>query len=393
MSIFDRRYETMPRDELRQLQLERLQALLARLRRNVRRYRELLGDARIESLDALDALPMTTPGDMADAFPYGMFALPLREVIRLHPTLGRDGTPLVTGYTRNDLNQWGRLVARQLAANGVTPNDVVQLCLGNGAYRGESGYIRGAESIGASIIAEKAFHIDSQLAMLQNYRPTTLVTTPDNARELMHAMDERRIDPPSLHLTTVLLSRPVDAELRESLAAGLLVGIRCNFGIDEILDPGLCVECENGRFHANEDHFLVEETGGELVLTTLTREAMPLLRYRTRVACNVRHEKCPCGRTGAILEPHGRLDGRLLVREAPVYENQIAEVMAQSRAAGHRYRIRAAERHLIIEIELTNALFSDVMWSLMGLQHEIQEEFKTRLGLETEIRLVMPERG
>jgi phenylacetate-CoA ligase len=390
MRILDRRYEIMPRDELEQLQLERIQALLARLKRNVRRYREVLGDARIESLDNVGRLPFTTPEDLADGFPYGMFALPLREVVRLHPALGFCGKPLVTGYTRNDLAQWGRLVARQLVASGVTPNDVVQICLGSGVYRGASGYVMGAETIEASVIAEEPFHIDSQLAMLRSYRPTMLVTTPDNARELMETMQHRKIDPPSLHLRTVLLSRPVSPETRQSLEAGLLVAVRCNFGVDEILDPGFCVECDQGHFHVNEDQFFVETHDGELVVTTLGREAVPLLRYRTQIACTLRREKCACGRTGAIVEPGGRIDGRLRVREAPLYECQIAEVLAQTRAAGHRFHVEVAEREIIIAIEMSSALFADVMWMLTDLQHEIQNEFKTRLGLDADIRLITP---
>jgi len=391
MTIYDRKYETMPRAQLEQLQLERLQSLLARLRRNVRRYREQLGETHIESLAELNKLPLTTPEDMAAAFPYGMFALPLRETVRLHPTIGPGGRPLVTGYSPNDLAQWGRLVARQLMASGVTANDVVQICLGDGAYRGESGYVLGAEAIEASVIAEKPYHIDSQLAMLQNYRPTMLVTTPDNAQQLVHVMESRKIDPPSLHLRTVLLSRPVDADTREAISAGLLVAVRCNFGIDEILDPGFSLECEEGNLHVNEDQYLIEIKDGELVVTTLVREAMPLLRYCTRISCQLLNQKCPCGRTSAIINPGRRLDGRLLVREARIYENQIAEVLAQTRAANHPFRIQVTERHVVVEIQISKELFSDVIWSLMKLQHEIETEFKSRLGLETEVRLTMPE--
>ncbi|HOF38784.1 MAG TPA: hypothetical protein PLD73_01830 [Candidatus Hydrogenedentes bacterium] len=390
MKVLHRRYETMPRDELEQLQLERLQALLARLKRNVRRYRELLGETRIESLADIGQLPCTTPETLAEAFPYGMFALPLREVVRLHPTLGFRGTPLVTGYTRTDLAQWGRLVARQLVASGVTVNDVVQVCLGSGVYRGASGYVMGAETIEASVIAEEPFHIDSQLAMLQNYRPTMLITTPDNARELMETLERRRMDPPSLHLRTILLTRPVPQETRQALEAGLLVAVRCNFGVDEILNPGFCVECDAGHFHVNEDQFLVEAQDDELVVTTLVREAVPLLRYRTRISATLRRERCPCGRTGAILEPGPRLDGRLRVRESSLYECQIAEVLAQTRAAGHRFHVEVAERHVIVAIEMSSALFSDVMWMLTDLQNELQNEFKMRLGLDADIRLITP---
>jgi len=178
MKIFDLKHETLRADELQQLQLERLQALLVRLKRNVRRYRELLGDARVESLDDLARLPVTQPDELVRSFPYGMFALPLREVIRLYSLVGPAGKQLVTGHTHNDLTHWGRLVARQLVASGMTANDVIQICLGSGLSRDTSGYALGAQLIEASVIAEDAFHLDFQLATLQNYRPTALITTP-----------------------------------------------------------------------------------------------------------------------------------------------------------------------------------------------------------------------
>ena len=392
MSIFDRRYETLPRPELEQLQLERLQALLARLRRNVRRYRELLGDCRVESLDGLAKLPLTAPEDIEDSFPYGLFALPLREVIRLHSILGPKGTPLVVGHTRNDLAQWGRLVARQLVASGVTANDVVQVCQPGSLARGASGYVLGAEAIEASVIAEEPFHIDAQLAMLRNYRPTMLVTTPTNALDLMRTMEQRRVDPPSLNLRTLLLSRPVDAALREQLHAGLLVAVHCTFGVDEILDPGLCVECEEGCLHVNEDHFLAEIVDGELVVTTLMREAMPLLRYRTRIACRKVERKCPCGRTGAVIEPGQRLDGRLCVAETQLYEEQVAEVIKQTRAAGREFTFEVSDRRILVSVGMTEDLFSDMMWPIEDLAREIESEFHIRLGIEAEVTFFSPNR-
>jgi phenylacetate-CoA ligase len=209
MKLLDPKYETMPDDERHQLQLERLQALLVRLKRNVRRYREVIGDVGVESLADLARLPVTHPADLVGSFPYGMFALPLREVIRLHSSVGPRGRQLITGHTQNDLKHWGRLVARQLVATGVTANDVIQINLGNGSSSSFSGYVLGAQSIEASVIAEDPLHIDYQLAMLQNYRPTVLVTKPTNARQLVQQLNQRRIDPQSLHLRTVLLSRPV----------------------------------------------------------------------------------------------------------------------------------------------------------------------------------------
>lgn len=386
MRVFDRRYECMPRAELDQIQLERLQALLVRLKRNVRRHREKLGDRRVQSLQDLPTLPFTTPEEMADSFPYGMFAFPLREVIQLHSAVGPEGRPLVIGHTRNDLAQWGHLVARQLVASGVTANDVIQICLGGGVYEGAAGYLAGAQVIEASVIAEDPARLDYQLAMIQNYRPTVLATTPTNALDLIRTLEHNHLDPQSLQLRTVLLSRPTDDDTRAQIRAGLFAAVQCNFGLGDILDPGFCVECDAGQFHVHEDQFLVEAPDGELVVTTLGREAMPLLRYRTRVACQLIRDKCSCGRTGTLIKPGPRLDKRLCVNEAPLYESQIAHVLSRSRAANHPFHVRVSERHLTVMIEMSPALFADRVWVLEALGREIEADFLSGLGITAEVR-------
>jgi len=389
MNVFDRRYEMMPRAELEQLQLERLQALLARLKRHVRRYREKVAGLRVESLADLSRLPFTTPEEMAEGFPYGMFACPMREIIRLHTTIGPGGKPLVIGHTRNDLTQWGRLVARQLVASGVTANDVIQMCFGGGVY-GAAGYLFGAQVVEASVIAEEPSHVDYQVAMLQNYQPTVLITTPTIALDIMQVIEQRRLDPQSLHLRTVLLSRPVSKETREQLAAGLFARVQCNFGLGEILDPGLCLECEAGCFHVHEDHFLAEVHESELVLTTLCREALPLLRYRTRVRCEMSRGKCACGRSGAMIVPGQRLDGRLCVKESPLYESQIADVLARTKAAGQPFTVNVSDGRLVVSIEISNDLFADTVWVVEGLKREIESDFLARLDVVAEVRFVNP---
>jgi phenylacetate-CoA ligase len=395
MSTFDRRYELMPRAELEQLQLERLQALLARLRRSVRRYREKLAEAPLHSLADVAALPFTTPEEVAASFPYGLFALPLREVIRLHSTLGPAGQPLVIGHTRNDLVQWGRLAARQLAAGGLTAHDVVLISLGGAVHPGASGYVLGAELIEASVIAEEALHIDAQLAMLQTYRPTFLITTPTNAFALVETLEKRRLDPQSLPLRAVLLSRPVDPDTRAHLAARLLAAVQCNFGVSEILDPGLCTECEAGQLHVHEDQFLAETCQGELVLTTLGREAMPLLRYRTHIAAELLPGKCPCGRTAALLRVGPRLDQRFRVKETCFYSPQIAGILAQTRAAGLRFLIQPAEERLRIDLEISKDLFAGTLSGEENPKADIESELAARLGLQAEVRFVesLPEAG
>lgn len=388
--VFDPRLETMPRGETEQLQLERLQALLARLKRNVRRYREQLGDASIQSLADLARLPVTRPEDLITAFPYGMFALPLREVIRLHSTVGPDGKQLVIGHTRNDLSHWGRLVARQLAAANVSNHDVIQICLEGGVFSGAAGYILGAERIEASMIPEDPIHIEYQLATLQNYRATVLITTPSNARDLVAAIEERKIDPQSLNLLTVVLSRPIPPEEREALRSGLFAEVRCGFGIPEILDPGLCVECPEGQLHVNEDQFVAEVRDGELLVTTLCREAMPLLRYATRLACELRTGRCACGRTGSILTPGPRLDGQLRVREKTLYPAQIGDVLARTKAKGHPARHRVTERGVIIALPVTQGIFSDTMRVLEDIKRSVEMEFLSRLGIPAEVQYVSP---
>jgi len=388
MTVFEPKSEAMRLDLLEQVQLERLQALLARLRRNVRRYREPLGEAQVTRLAEVKQLPFTTPEDLVEAFPYGMFALPLREVKRLHSTAGPLGKPLVLGYTANDLRHWGRLAARQLVSAGVTPNDVVQIGFDAGVFGQSFGYLTAAEQIGAPVVPQDPVHIEHQLEVLRNYRTTVLVTTPANALELVALLASRRIDPQSLHLRTVLLSRPIDQRLRGALGVGLFAGVRCTFGIPEIMDPGLCVECEYGLLHANEDHFHVEIDHGELVITTLSREAMPLLRYRTRVACTAARQECPCGRTGLVLTPGARMDGRLLVNETPVYEAQIAQVLAKTRAAGQPFRLDISERGVSVDIAVSQECFGDEMRVLANLRIDIEAEFMARLGIQAKVHFV-----
>ena len=390
MNIFDRRNETMPREAIEQFQLERLQALLARLRRNVPRYRKTIGSLQVESLSDLRNLPVTSPKDLAAAFPYGMFALPLREVIRLHSTVGPNGMQLVIGHTRNDLTQWARLAARQLVAVGGTANDVIQISFAGGAFGQAVGYMLGAELIGASVIPQDAYHTEYQLAMMQSYRASILITTPSQARELAAILDRRGIDPQSLQMRTVLLSRPVSAEDRDYLKTGLFAEIRFSFGVAEVLNPGLCVECEHGRFHVNEDQFIVEVEDGELLVTTLAREAMPLLRYATRIRCGVDHAKCPCGRTGATLKPGERLDGRLRVNEMPLYKDQIQALLATTRAAGHRFMTEISESQVTIFLEVTEKLFPDTVRELEDLKEEIETEFMSRLGIRAEVAYLAP---
>lgn len=390
MNVFDLKHETLSAEARTQLQLERLQALLARLRRTVPRYRKILGSFDAPSLADVRRLPATTPEDLAAAFPYGMFALPLREVIRLHSAVGPGGMQLVIGHTRNDLAHWGRLAARQLAAAGGSAHDLTQVGFGGGTFGQSLGYMLGAEQLGASVIPQEAYHTEYQLAMMQSYRASILITTPTQAHELAQVLEQRGIDPQSLPLRTVLLSRPVPDEERERIRTGLFADVRCTFGAAEVLDPGLCVECSERRFHVNEDEFLVEIEGGELIVTTLVREAMPLLRYRTRIRCGLERPRCPCGRTGAVLTPGDRLDGRLRVNEMPLYRPQIEALLKETRAAGNPFLVDISDRAVRISILVTRELFPDTVRHMQALEAEIESRFFTHLGIRATVAFLGP---
>lgn len=390
MKIFDDHYESLAAEDREQLQLERLQALISRLRRNVPRYRKSLGNLQVASLDELPTVRPTSPEDLAAAFPYGMFALPLREVIRLHSTIGPGGMQIVVGHTRNDLAHWGRLAARQLTAVGGSEHDVIQIGFVGGAFGQALGYMLGAEQIEASVIPQDAYHPEYQLAMMQSYRASILITTPTQARDLIDILSKRGIDPQSLQLRAVLLARPVPDDVREELQTDLFSRVHCTFGAGEILDPGLCVACDEGRFHVNEDEFLVEIVNGELLVTTLIREAMPLLRYRTQIRCEAERERCPCGRTGIVLKPTGRLDGRLRVNEMPLYRNQIEALLAQTRAKGHPFLLDISEREVRVAIMVTADLFSDTIRTMQALKTEIEGAFMEQLGVRAAVEYLGP---
>lgn len=386
MNIFDPRNEALDRDRLEQFQLERLQALAARLKRNVRRYRDALDATPITALDDLAALPVTEPDDLISALPYGMFALPLREVMRLHSIVGPNGRQMVVGHTRNDLMHWGRLVARQLIAAGVNAHDVLQIYFAGGNFEAAFGFMRGAETIEASVVPDDPFHIEYQLATLINYRVTVLITTPTNAFQLAALMDSSGRAPQDLLLRHIILTRPVSRADRDRLHDELFAEVTCTFGVDEVLNPGLCVECAHGHLHVNEDQFLVETRNGELLVTTLCREAMPLLRYATRIACDTVQIDCACGRTGITVQPKHRLDDRLLINETPLYRQQIEAVLAGTAAAGHKFSIETNDQGIVVGIDVSKAIFQDTMGGLIDLKDEITREFATRLGIPAEVQ-------
>ncbi len=357
--------ETMDREEIGQLQLERLEATLNRAQRSVPFYRRRFAEAGFEaeglrSLDDLRRLPFTTKRDLRDNHPYGMFAVPLRDVVRVHASSGTTGLATAVGYTRNDLRSWSDLVARVLVAGGVGKDDVVQVAFDYGLFTGAFGFHQGAELLGASVIPVSSASARRQLGIMKDYRSTALVCTPSYAMTLADAAIEAGLKPGTLSLRHGLFgAEPWSESMRADLQAKLKLVATDNYGLSEVGGPGLAGECLDRRgLHVAEDHFLVEVvdpetlapvpdgTVGELVVTTLTREAMPVVRFRTHDLASLARVPCACGRTMARMSRvKGRTDDLILVKGARFFPSEIEAVLLEVEGTEPHYEIVLERRH------------------------------------------------
>ncbi|HSH13222.1 MAG TPA: phenylacetate--CoA ligase, partial [Desulfurivibrionaceae bacterium] len=339
--------ECISREDLAQLQLERLQATLCRVASHVpfyrKKFKELaISPEDISSLDDLRKLPFTTKQDLRDNYPYGLFAVPLREVVRIHASSGTTGQATVVGYTHNDIKNWASLVARILTGAGVTKDDVVQIAFGYGMFTGGFGLHYGAETVGASVIPMSSGNTKRQIQIMQDFRTTALVCTPSYALLLADVMEEKGINPNALSLKYGLFGgEPWSEAMRREIQDKLNIIATDNYGLSEVMGPGVAGECqERNGLHLNEDHFLVEVINpetlepvapgeiGELVITTLTKEAFPVVRYRTRDLTRLLPGPCPCGRTLTRMQRVlGRTDDMLIIKGVNVYPSQIEEVL------------------------------------------------------------------
>jgi len=321
--------ERMEREELQQLQLERLQATLHRVYMNVPFYRKKFDELGIDpdgfkSLSDLRNLPFTSKHDLMDNYPYGLFAVPLREVVRIHASSGTTGMSTVVGYTKNDIKTWSNLVARILTAGGITKDDVVQIAFGYGLFTGGFGLHYGAERIGASVIPISSGNTRRQVKIMQDFKTTALVCTPSYALLIADGISEAGINVNSLSLKYGLFgAEPWSEGMRQEIQQRLKIAATDNYGLSEVMGPGVAGEClERNGLHINEDHFLAEVIDphtlqpvppgevGELVITTLTKEAFPVIRFRTRDLTRLITEPCPCGRTLAKM---GKVMGRRMI--------------------------------------------------------------------------------
>jgi phenylacetate-CoA ligase len=406
--------ECLPREELRKLQLQRLQKTLALVADNVPCYQSKFRDlgfqpGDLHSLEDLRHLPFTTKEDLRVNYPYGMFAVPMREVVRIHSSSGTTGKPTVVGYTKEDIKVWTELVARFMTAAGVTQEDIVHIAFGYGLFTGAFGLHYGSEAIGASVIPISGGNTDKQLMIMQDYCSSVLVCTPSYGLTLADRMEKQGIDPSSLALRVGLFgAEPWSEQMRVELEQRLGIIATDNYGLSEIMGPGVAGECLYKQgMHFAEDHFLAEiidpDSGevlpegsvGELVITSLTKQAFPMVRYRTRDITRLNYGTCECGRTLARMEKtRGRSDDMLIIKGVNVFPTQIEEVLFQVEGCEPHYQLIVDRENnmdsLEVQVEVNENIFFDEMKQQRQFVVQAEKRLATVLGVSAKVKLVEP---
>jgi phenylacetate-CoA ligase len=414
MAIYDREAEQMDRAELAQLQLERLQATLTRVYKNVKFYKkkfDAMGFLPEDclALEDLRRLPFTTRHDLARAYPYEMFAVPLREVVRIHSSTGSPGNPIVMGYTARDLKNWAKLAARVLTAAGVDRDDVVQVTLSYGLLTSAFGLHYGVELLGASVIPTGPGGTARQVQIMRDYRTTVLISTPGYALIIADQLEKSGMDAKDLFLKVGLLAgEPWTEEQRADIESRLFLTALDNYALSEAMGPGVAGECRQRLgMHLNEDHFLAEiidpATGsvlppgdtGELVLTTISREATPLVRFRTGDLTSLDLAPCPCGRTLARLSRiAGRTDNVVVVKGINIFPERVGQILAAFSGEEPAYQLVLGTEgnldFLEIRIEVGEGLFFDKMTLQRELVHKLSHKLSQGIGVTPRVKLVEP---
>ncbi len=409
---WQRDQECLPRPQLEQLQVKRLKNTLRRVGTNVPFYRNKFQELKIDpekitSLDDLRDYPFTLKQDLRDNYPYGLFAVPLREVVRVHSSSGTTGMATVVGYSQNDIVVWSDLVARVLCGAGVTPDDVIQIAFGYGLFTGGFGLHYGAERLGASVIPISSGNTKRQIQIMQDFKTTALVCTPSYALKMADVMMDMGVNPNGLSLRYGLFgAEPWSEAMRLEINERLGIRATDNYGLSEVMGPGVAGECQecNG-LHVNEDHFYIEVLDpdslepvapgevGELVITTLTKEAFPVIRYRTRDLTRLIPEPCPCGRTSVrVSRMMGRSDDMLIIKGVNVFPTQIEAVLFEIEGTEPHYRLIVErennEDKLTVMVEVIESMFFDEMKKQRTLIDAIKKRMASELGIGVQIKLV-----
>ncbi|MDE6004542.1 MAG: phenylacetate--CoA ligase [Oscillospiraceae bacterium] len=412
--FFQKDIETMPRQEIEKLQLERLKHQVQYCMDHVKFYNERLTKAgvtadKIKTLSDIKYIPYTTKADIRDNYPFGLFAKPMKEIVRIHASSGTTGKPTVVGYTRNDLNNWSDCVARLCTAVGVNDEDVAQISFGYGLFTGALGLHYGLEKIGCAVIPISSGNTQKQAMILKDFGTSVLISTPSYAMYMSEVAHEMGISNDDLKLRIGLFgSEGCTDALRDKIEKGFGLFSTDNYGMSELMGPGVAGECEyRCGLHFAEDHFIPEiinsETGevlpagekGELVITTLTKEGIPMLRYRTKDITRIHYEPCKCGRTHARMEKvQGRSDDMLKIRGVNVFPSQIESVMANLEGISPHYELILTRKnytdYLEVRIEIIDEKLLENFSDLERLQKQSADKLKTVLGIQAKVTLVAP---
>ncbi len=407
--------ETLPRVGLESIQLRRLKHLVARVYKTVAPYRRKM-DAiglkpdDIKTLADLAKLPFTVKDDLRDNYPFGLFTVPLDEVVRVHASSGTTGKPTVVGYTAKDIETWSGVMARALCCAGATKDDMVHNAYGYGLFTGGLGAHYGIERLGATAIPVSGGNSKRQITIMKDFGSTVLLSTPSYALNLAEAMDSMDIDPKSLSLRVGIFgAEPWSENMREEVERKLNLKATDIYGLSEVMGPGVAQECLHTTrgMHIFEDHFLPEiidpDSGevlppgekGELVFTTLTKEAFPIIRYRTKDISRLFYEPCGCGRTLVRMEKvTGRTDDMLIIRGVNVFPSQVEHVLMGVDGVEPHYQI-VVDREgnldtMQVQVEVSEGVFSDEIRILENLTKHIQKEIKDLLGVTCKVKLVEP---
>ena len=413
--IRDHYAETLPREELEVLQLRRLQALVERVYHLVPFYRQRLDEVgfkpeHLRTLADLEHLPFTTKQDIRDNYPFGMFAVPMEQVVRIHASSGTTGKSTPVGYTARDVEMWGELIARVLAAGGVHRGDIVHVAYGYGLFTGGLGFHYGVERLGAAVIPVSGGQTRRQIMLIQDFAPNVICCTPSFALYLAEVGREMGIDFKDTQLRVGFFgAEPWSEAMRQGIEDRLHLDALDIYGLSEVLGPGVGVECLEAKsgLHLFEDHFIPEVIdsvslkplppgeAGELVFTTLTKEAFPLIRYRTRDVTTLDYTPCICGRTMARMSRiKGRSDDMLIIRGVNVFPSQIESVLVDVPGVAPHYQLIVdREGHLDtleVAVEVDETVFSDEVKQMQKLAKTIEARIKDYLTVSVKVRLVEP---
>ena len=413
--IYNEEYETMPRAALEAIQLKRLQTTVARVYNTVPFYKKRFDEVGVKvddvnSLDDLRRLPFTYKDNLRDSYPFGMFTVPMDDVVRIHASSGTTGKPTVVGYTARDIQTWSELMARTLMAGGATRGDMIHNAYGYGLFTGGLGFHYGAEKLGASVIPISGGNTKRQVMIMTDFGPTILTCTPSYALLIAEVAEEMGVDFREFNFKAGIFgAEPWSEQMREEIERKLNIKAMDIYGLSEIIGPGVSVECieaQNG-LHIFEDHFIPEiidpdteevlpyGTPGELVFTTITKEAFPVIRYRTRDISVLYPEPCRCGRTIVRMgRVQGRSDDMLIIRGVNVFPSQIESVIMEIDGIEPYYQLEVAREGrldtLTVKVEVNENVFSDEVKNLQNMERKLERNIKEMLSVSAQVKLVEP---